>query len=180
MKYNFHVSPTFATAVTEFTKGSFGLGGAPTKSSTSDAGNAYDYDYNGDYYGGDGGDAANSIINFDGFTGADLNGPTDFSEEGGSGFPNFSFKKREIVSPTTESPAAAVDMEHREPLNFYPYEGGGAEVIHHDGNHPYVEPTAEAPSFNKHNINYSNTAMNSDKGTFATVIAGALDSVTQV
>ena len=57
--------------------------------------------------------SSNDPHNFDAFTGADLNHPTTVSNDGGSGFPDFSFKKREI-------PEALHDAPTRKQSRFYP------------------------------------------------------------
>ena len=57
--------------------------------------------------------SSNDANDFEAYTGADLNHPNEESIDGGSGFPNFSFKKRNL-------PEALHDSPSRKKLNFYP------------------------------------------------------------
>ena len=97
-----------APTASGFTKGQFGFGTTQTphiQGSSGYGGQNYQYNSNND---------ANS---FDGFTGADLNHPTTVSNDGGSGFPNFSFKKRNLPETLHESP-------NRKQSRFYPIPNG--------------------------------------------------------
>ena len=57
--------------------------------------------------------SSNEVSDFEAYTGADLNHPAEENANGGSGFPNFSFKKRNL-------PEAFHDSPTRKKLNFYP------------------------------------------------------------
>ena len=94
---------SFATSTNAgFTKGTFGFGITQPPHNHVEEPSGFEgqnYQFNSNY--------GNE---FDAFTGADLNGPTTVSSEGGSGFPAFSFKKREVPEP----------QPTRKRLNFYP------------------------------------------------------------
>ena len=86
-----------------FTSNKFGFGTTPIPQHDESSGyGGHHHQYNG-----------NEENDFDAYTGADLNHPNEEDINGGSGFPNFSFKKRNL-------PEALHDSPTRKKLNFYP------------------------------------------------------------
>jgi hypothetical protein len=85
-----------------FTNGHFGFGTTQTP-----------YHDESGYGGQNHQHSSNDAHSFDAFTGSDLNHPTTVSNDGGSGFDNFSFKKREIPETLHDAPT-------RKQSRFYP------------------------------------------------------------
>ena len=121
-------TPTSLPASTNsgFTNGKFGFGRtqAPSQGSSEYSGQNYEYGSN----------------NVNAFNSVNSNGHATASENGGSGFPNFGFKKRDVPEPLHDAPT-------RKQLNFYPVPNNTAskEKLEKTGSFFYQDNPAFSP-----------------------------------